>query len=257
MEKEMIHLDDIKAFVHVDREKKTDTILPIITTLIAGLVIILSISPDYLRELNPITLFLLSVACALPVWSLNQLLWWYLGRKVSSELIGKVVFVFDVAGKEKKVLSFALGQLMKALDIMRFIPSKNIANLVTILTIYLGAAIIYFTINSPALLYGTIFTLSLIIWLGGWFALHRTSRKIDVEPLKNAWEQLKNNEELLANINEHFERIEKMVLSRASLLTNEKDDAESVDLKEDTPKKKKRKRPTSNIERPTSNKKEE
>jgi hypothetical protein len=245
MEKEMIHLDDIKAFVHVDREKKIDTILPIITTLIAGLVIILTISPDYLRELNPITLFLLSVACALPVWSLNQLLWWYLGRKVSSELVGKVAFIFDVSGKEKKVLSFALGQLMKALDIMRFIPSKNIANLVTILTIYLGAAIVYFAFSSPALLYGTIFALSLIIWLGGWFALHRTSRKIDVEPLKNAWVQLRNNEELLGQINEHFERIEKMVLSRASLLVNDKDSVESVDLKEDTeqaPSTKKRKK---------------
>ena len=207
----MIHLDDLKAFVHVDREKKIDTVLPLITTLIAGLVIILSISPDYLRELNPFTLFLLSVACALPVWSLNQLLWWHLGRRVSGELVGKVVFIFDVSGKEKKVLSFALAQLMKAFDVMRFIPSKNIANLVTILTIYLGAAIIYFTFNSPALLYGTIFALSLIIWLGGWYALHRTCRKIDVEPLKNAWQQLKNNEELLANINEHFERIEKMV----------------------------------------------
>ena len=58
----MTHLDDIKAFVHVDREKKIDTVLPLLTTLIAGLVIILSISPDYLRELNPITLFLLSIA---------------------------------------------------------------------------------------------------------------------------------------------------------------------------------------------------
>jgi hypothetical protein len=242
----MINLDDIKAFVHTDRDKKIDTILPILTTLIAGLIIIISISPDYLRELNPFTLFLLSIACALPVWSLNQLLWWHLGRKVSSELVGKIAYLFDVTGKEKKVLSFALGQLMKALDVMRFIPSKNIANLVTILTIYIGAAILYFTPGSPPLLYGIIFALSLIIWLGGWFTLHRTSRKIDVEPLKNAWEQLKSNEELLANINEHFERIEKMVLSRTSLLVKEKDAAESVDLKEDTIKKKKRKRPTSN-----------
>jgi hypothetical protein len=252
----MINLDDIKAFVHVDREKKIDTILPLITTLIAGLVIILTISPDYLRELNPITLFLLSVACALPVWSLNQLLWWHLGRKVSGELVGKVAFIFDVSGKEKKVLSFALGQLMKAFDVMRFIPSKNIANLVTILTIYIGAAVIYFTFNSPALLYGTIFALSLIIWLGGWFALHRTSRKIDVEPLKNAWEQLKNNEELLAQINEHFERIEKMVLSRTSLLMNDKDSEESVVGEAETAKTKKRKNKkakTSNIEHRTSN----
>ncbi len=123
---------------------------------------------------------------------------------------------------------------MKALDIMRFIPSKNIANLVTILTIYIGAAIIYFTFNSPALLYGTIFSLSLIIWLGGWFALHRTCRKIDVEPLKKAWEQLKNNEELLAHINEHFERIEKMVLSRTSLLMNDKDTVDTENLEEDS-----------------------
>ena len=230
----MIHLDDIKAFVHVDREKKIDTILPLITTLISGLIIIISISPDYLRELNPFTLFLLSVACALPVWSLNQLLWWHLGRRVSGELVGKIVSVFDARGKEKKVLSFALAQLMKAIDVMRFIPSKNIANLVTILTIYLGAAAIYFTSNSPALLYGTIFSLSLIIWLGGWYALHRTCRKIDVEPLKKAWEQLKNSEELLAHINQHFERIEKMVQSRTSLLVNEKDTVESVNREEDS-----------------------
>ena len=44
-------------------------ILPVLTTLISGLVIILLISPEYLRELNPFTLFLLSVACALPVWA--------------------------------------------------------------------------------------------------------------------------------------------------------------------------------------------
>ena len=241
MENQMINLDDIKAFVHVDREKKIDTILPLITTLIAGLVIILSISPDYLRELNPVTLFLLSVACALPVWSLNQLLWWYLGRKVSSDMVGKVAYLFDVTGKGKKVLSFALGQLMKALDVMRFIPSKNIANLVTILTIYIGAAVLYFTPGSPPLLYGIIFALSLFIWLGGWFALRRTSRKIDVEPLKNAWEQLKNDEELLAQINEHFVRIEKMVLSRTSLLMNDKDSEELVVREENTVKKKIRK----------------
>ena len=227
----MIHLDDIKAFVHVDREKKIDTILLLITALISGLIIIISISPDYLRELNPFTLLLLSVACALPVWSLNQLLWWHLGRKVSGALVAKIIFIFDGSGKEKKVLSFALGQLMKAIDVMRFIPSKNIANRVAILTIYLGAAAIYFTSSSPGLLYGTIFALSLIIWLGGWYALHRTGRKIDVEPLKKAWDQLKNNEELLAHISQHFERIEKMVQSR---FMNEKETAESVNRQEDS-----------------------
>jgi hypothetical protein len=227
----MIHLDDIKSFVHVDREKKIDTILLFITALISGLIIILSISPDYLRELNPFTLLLLSVACALPVWSLNQLLWWHLGRKVSGALVAKIVFIFDVSGNEKKVLSFALVQLMKAMDVMRFIPSKNIANLVTILTIYLGAAASYFTSSSPGLLYGTIFALSLIIWLGGWYALHRTCRKIDVEPLKKAWDQLKNSEELLAHISQHFERIEKMVQSR---FMNKKETAASVNRQEDS-----------------------
>ncbi len=223
----MIHLDEIKSFIHVDRDKKIDMILPVITTLISGLVIILLISPEYLRELNPFTLFLLSIACALPVWAFNQLLWWYLGRRVSGELVAKIAYIFAVSGKEKKVLSFALGQLMKAIDVMRFIPSKDIANLITILTIYLSGVVIYFTSNSPALLYGAIFSLSLIIWLVGLYILRRTSRKIEVEPLKDVWDQLKNNEELLMHINQHFERVEKMVYSGTSLLKHKKNKDES------------------------------
>jgi hypothetical protein len=104
----MIHLDNIKSFIHVERDSKIDMILPIITTLISGLIIILSISPEYLRELNPLTLFLLSIACTLPVWAFNQLLWWHLGRRVSSELVGKIAYVFDVSEKEKKAIAFAL-----------------------------------------------------------------------------------------------------------------------------------------------------
>jgi hypothetical protein len=223
----MIHFDDIKSFIHVDRDKRIDMILPVLTTLISGLVIILLISPEYLRELNPFTLFLLSVACALPVWAFNQLLWWHLGRKISSELVAKAAYIFAVSGKGKKVLSFALSQLMKAIDVMRFIPSRNIANLVTILTIYLSAVVIYFTSNSPALLYGAIFSLSLIIWLVGLYVLHRASRKIDVEPLKVIWEQLKNNEELLMHINQHFERVEKMVHSRTSLFKHKENTDET------------------------------
>jgi hypothetical protein len=223
----MIHFDDIKKFVHVDRDKRIDMILPVLTTLISGLVIILLISPEYLRELNPFTLFLLSVACALPVWAFNQLLWWHLGRKISSELVAKAAYIFAVSGKGKKVLSFALGQLMKAIGVMRFIPSRDIANLVTILTIYLSAVVIYFTSNSPALLYGAIFSLSLIIWLVGLYVLHRVSRKIDVEPLKVIWEQLKNNEELLMHINQHFERVEKMVHSRTSLFKHKENTDET------------------------------
>jgi hypothetical protein len=229
----MIHFDDIKKFVHVDRDKRIDMILPVLTTLISGLVIILLISPEYLRELNPITLFLLSIACALPLWAFNQLLWWHLGRRVSSEIVAKAAYIFAVSGKEKKVLSFALGQLMKAIDVMRFIPTKDIANLVTILTIYLSGVVIYFTSNSPALLYGVIFSFSLIIWLGGLYVLRRNSRKIDVEPLKDVWDQLKNNEELLIHINRHFERVEKMVYSGASLLKHkENTDKSEKDLKE-------------------------
>ena len=223
----MVHLDEIKSFIHVDRDKKIDMILPVLTTLISGLVIILFISPEYLRELNPFTLFLLSIACALPVWAFNQLLWWYLGRRVSGELVAKIAYIFAVSGKEKKVLSFALGQLMKAIDVMRFIPSKDIANLITILTIYLSTVVIYFTSNSPALLYGAIFSLSLIIWLIGLYILRSTSRKIEVEPLKDVWDQLKNNEELLMHINQHFERVEKMVYSGTSLLKHKKNKDES------------------------------
>ncbi len=222
----MINIDDIKSFIHVERDKKVDMILPILTTLISGLVIILLISPEYLRELNPFTLLLLSIASALPVWAFNQLLWWHLGRKVSSELVAKMAYVFAISGKEKKILSFSLAQLMKAIDVMRFIPSKNIANLVTILTIYFSGAVLYFTSGSPALLYGIIFSLSLIIWLIGLFILHRTSRKIDMEPLKNIWEQLKNNDELLMHINQHIERVEKMIKSGTNMLQRKKKNTE-------------------------------
>ncbi len=222
----MINIDDIKSFIHVERDKKVDMILPILTTLISGLVIILLISPEYLRELNPFTLLLLSIASALPVWAFNQLLWWHLGRKVSSELVAKMAYVFAISGKEKKILSFSLAQLMKAIDVMRFIPSKNIANLVTILTIYFSGAVLYFTSSSPALLYGIIFSLSLIIWLIGLFILHRTSRKIDMEPLKNIWEQLKNNDELLMHINLHIERVEKMIKSGTNMLQRKKKNTE-------------------------------
>lgn len=131
----MVHLDDLKAFVHNDRNTIKEMVLPILTTLISGLIIILSISPQYLRELNPLTLLLLSVASALPVWAINQLLWMHLEKRMTSQIVGRIVMVFDISAKEKKVLSFALSRLLKAIDIMRFLPSKDIANLVTIVTI--------------------------------------------------------------------------------------------------------------------------
>jgi hypothetical protein len=211
----MINLDDLKAFLHNDRSNKMDMILPVITTLISGLVIILSISPEYLSELNPFTLLLLSIASALPVWAINQLLWLHLEKRVTSQLVSRIVLAFDVSAKEKKILSFALSRLLKAIDIMRFIPSKDIANLVTIVTIYMGAVIVYFTYASPARLYLSILSLSFIIWLVCMCVLHHYCQKIDVKPLKKAWEQLINNEELLGQINRHFARIETLVRARA------------------------------------------
>ena len=167
-----------------------------------------------LRDLNPLTLLLLSVACALPVWAVNQLLWLHLERRMTSQIVGRIVLAFDISVKEKKVLSFALSRLLKAVDIMRFIPSKDIANLVTIVTIYLGAVVVYFTSKSPASLYITILSFSLIVWLACLFVLHSYCQKIDIKPLKKAWEHLINNVELHDQINRHFERIEKLIQMR-------------------------------------------
>lgn len=225
----MIHFDDLQAFVRNDRNLKKEMILPIITTLISGLVIILSISPQYLSELNPFTLLLLSVASALPVWAVNQLLWLHLERRVTSQIVGRIVLAFDISAKEKKVLSFALSRLMKAIDVMRFIPSKDIANLVTIVTIYIGAVIVYFTIQSPARLYITILSLSLIVWLVCMCVLHIYCQKINVIPIKKAWEQLISNDELLAHINSYFERIEKLIHVRTSGKPDEKETDEPPD----------------------------
>jgi 4-amino-4-deoxy-L-arabinose transferase-like glycosyltransferase len=206
-----MNLNDIKPFFHSDQTKLIDEIIPVIVTLISGLIIIVSFSPAYLRELNAFTLLLLSIAAALPIWALNQLLWWHLGRRLSSQVIARIVMILQVSGKEKKALSFAISQLMKAIDIAHFIPSKNIANLVTIVTIYIGAAANYFTTGSPARLYGYILLLGFFVWLVALVILHKVCKKIDVEPLKEAWVQLKTNDELIAHINALFERIEKLV----------------------------------------------
>ena len=219
----MIHLDDLKSFVRNDQNNTKDLILPFITTLISGLIIILSISPQYLRELSPFTLLLLSVASALPVWAVNQLLWMHLERRVTSQIVGRIVLAFDVSVKEKEVLSFALSWLIKAIDIMRFLPSKDIANLVTILTIYLGAVFVYFTGQSPATLYMFIFALSLIVWLICLLVLRYYCQKINVIPLKEAWEEFINNEEFRGQINKHLETIERLIQGRTSLNSFEKD----------------------------------
>jgi hypothetical protein len=220
----VIDLDHLKGFVHLDREKESrsllSSLLPLLVTLVSGLVIIVSISPLYLRELHPFTLLLLSVCSALPVWAFNQLLWWLLGRRVSCELVKHVVLLFDISPTERRALSFALGQLMKVLDVMRFIPSKRIADLVTVVTIYLGVVVTYFTLNSLALLYGVIFLLGLAIWSVGLWVLHRACRKIDAAPIKAAWEQLRHNDALLAQLNHHFETIETLIRARTRTRTH-------------------------------------
>ena len=47
--------------------------------------------------------------------------------------------------------------------------------------------------------------------------LHRVCRKIDVAPIKAAWEQLRHNDALLAQLNQHFETIETL-FARGSVL---------------------------------------
>jgi hypothetical protein len=75
--------------------------------------------------------------------------------------------------------------------------------------------VVYFTSQSSAGLYITIFSFSLIVWLACLIVLHSYCQKIDVKPLKKAWEQFINNEELLGQINRHFARIETLVRARA------------------------------------------
>ena len=219
----MIDFDDLKALVRTNRSTQMEMLIPIITTLISGLIIILSISPQYLLELNPFTLLLLSIASALPVWALNQLLWLHLERRMTSQVVARIVMAFDVSVKEKKVLSFALSRIMKPIDIMRFIPSRDIANFVTILTIYLGGVIVYFSSTSSVVLYLSIFSLSFAVWLICLCLLHNYCNKIDVRPIKKVWEQFINNEELFGQVNSLFERIEKLVRARTDQETNGND----------------------------------
>jgi len=83
---------------------------------------------------------------------------------------------------------------------------------VTVITIYAGGALGYLAGTSPAMLYGGIIGLSVLVWIIGLFALHRSCRKIDVEPLRELWHELKNKDELLETINSHVERMEKLLV---------------------------------------------
>ena len=190
-------------------------LIPVVTVLISGLVIILAVSPEYLMELHPLTLLLLAITCALPVWAWSQMLWWYTGRSISGAIVAKVTYILDVPEKRRTAYALALSELLKAVDILRFVPHENIANFVTVITIYIGAALCYLAGASPAAMYGCILGLGFLVWAVGLFVMRRSLRKIDVEPLREFWHELKNKDELLANINRHLERMEKALLSHA------------------------------------------
>jgi hypothetical protein len=175
-------------------------------------VIILTVSPAYLRELHPFTLLLLSIACALPVWAWNQLLWWHIGRRISATIVAHITCILDVPNSRRKAYNFALTELLKALDVLRFVPYKNLANLITVITIYMGAALCYLGGGSPVGLAGVIFGLGLLVWLCSLVTMLRAIRRLDVEPLRELWQELKDKDELLAAIHAHLERMEQRVL---------------------------------------------
>jgi hypothetical protein len=85
-----------------------------------------------------------------------------------------------------------------------------------VITIYVGAALCYLAGASPAAMYGCILGLGFLGWAVGLFFMRRSLRKIDVEPLREFWHELKNQDELLANINRHLERMEKALLSNVN-----------------------------------------
>jgi len=208
-----MNLGSLKESIRPRRETGLQVLIPVATVLISGMVILLTVSPAYLRELHPLTLLLLSVACALPVWALNQLMWWQVGRSITGAIIAKMTYILDVAPAHKKAYAFALSQLLKSIDVLRFVPYRDIANLTTVITIYAGAAICYLTECTPAMFYGWIIGLSVVVWLLGLFALQRSCRKIDVEPLHELWHELKDKDALLAMINEHLARMEKILIA--------------------------------------------
>ena len=181
------------------------------TTLVSGLVIIVTISPEYLSELNPFTLLLLSIACSLPFWALNQLLWWHISKSITAELVQKIVFIADVSESHQKELSFALRQIFRLADVVRFVPYQKIGNLVTVISIYLSCGIYYFLKSSPAVLFLLALAMGIVLWLSGLYALHAACRKIDAEPLRALWHKVREHDEIAGEINRQFKRMEEIL----------------------------------------------
>ena len=181
------------------------------TTLVSGLVIIVTISPEYLSELNPFTLLLLSIACSLPFWALNQLLWWHISKSITAELVQKIVFIADVSESHQKELSFALRQIFRLADVIRFVPYQKIGNLVTVISIYVSCGIYYFLKSSPAVLFLLALVMGIVLWLSGLYALHAACRKIDAEPLRALWHKVREHDEIAGEINRQFKRMEEIL----------------------------------------------
>jgi hypothetical protein len=208
-----MNLGDIQNFLRPARESAWQALIPVATVLVSGLVIILAVSPGYLRELHPFTLLLLAVACALPIWAWSQLLWWYTGRSVSAALVGKITYVLDVPETRRAAYAFALSELLKATDVIRVVPHKHVADLVTVITIYVGAALCHLAGASPVTLYACILALGVLVWAVGLVVLRRSVSRVDVGPLRELWHELRTNDELLANVGRHLERMEKALSS--------------------------------------------
>lgn len=208
-----MHIPQIKELIKPVHNRGQELLVWAATTLVSGLVVILSVSPEYLRELNPFTLLLLSVTCSLPVWAINQLLWRQISSKVTTELVQKIVFITDISERHRRELSFALTQLFKMFDLVRFIPYRTIANLVTVVAIYTGAAVYYFIDGSPPVLYGIILSFSLLVWLIGQTVLHRVSRKLDVQPLRDLWVRVKDDDLLGEELHKQIKRLEDLLVS--------------------------------------------
>ena len=109
-------------------------------------------------------------------------------------------------------MNLALSELLKALDVLRFVPYKNLANLITVLTIYLGAALCYVSGGSQITLAATIFSLGLLVWLCALLTMLHSIHKLDVQPLQELWQEVKHKDDFIAAIHTHLERMEQRLL---------------------------------------------
>ena len=130
-----------------------------------------------------------------------------------AELVQKIVFIADVSERHQKALSFALRQIFRLTDVIRFVPYQKIGNLVTVISIYVSCGIYYFIKSSPAVLFILALAIGILSWLIGLYALHALCRKTDAEPLRAFWQQIRDNDEIAHEINNQFKRMEEILRS--------------------------------------------